>query len=148
MRIPFLYQAVAEWRPFAREIAYDLSHYHHRRIAEWHAGPPNGMSSYELLELLEFMDDDGRYKTAWRQHHGGHAWSELRSAVFSTANEVAVLRAGHFPNADSQSYGGRLFIPPHIAAEQAKAEAEAETARGSIYEMADISRQPGYEAAT
>lgn len=95
------------------------------------------MSSYELLELCEFMDADGAYKTAQRQGEP----SERGAAVFATANEVAVLRAGMVPGADGDIYGARFFIPPHLLRDMAKqAEANAD-ARTSIYAMADISRQ-------
>lgn len=141
----FVDQAVAAWRHFPRQIASDLSQYHGIRISEWHQGPPEGLSSYELLELLEYMDDDGRYKAAARVAAGGNRWSERTWAIMATANESAVMRAGHFPNADSDQYGGRLFIPDYLAVERAERMAEAESARGSIYDMADIRRQPGYE---
>lgn len=134
-----VFDALVEWRRFPREIASDLSRFHRIRIAEWHAGPPNGLSSYELLELLEFMDEDGAYKKAKR----GGRWSEKQWAVFATANETAVARACQFPGVDSDQYGGRLFIPPEIAAEMAAREQEANSARAAIFAMADISRQPG-----
>lgn len=57
-------EALWVWRQFPRQIASDLSQYHHRRIAEWHKGE---MSSYELLELLEYMPERGAFKTALRK---------------------------------------------------------------------------------
>lgn len=122
------------WRRHPREIASDLSRFHRRRITEWHHGD---MLSYELLELCEFMDADGAYKTAQRQGEP----SLRMEAVFATANEVAVLRAGMVPGADGDMYGARFFIPPRLLRDMAKqAEANAD-ARASIYAMADISRQ-------
>ena len=56
-------QALWIWRQFPKQIASDLSEFHHRRIAEWHDG---SMSSYELLELLEYMREEGAFKTALR----------------------------------------------------------------------------------
>lgn len=147
MPIRFLPEALATWRQFAREIAHDLSRYHRRRITEWLEGPPGGMSSYEMLELLEFMDEEGAYKRAQRVKYGGYTWSDREWAAFSTANEVAVLRAGQFPGADSDEYGGRLFIPPERTEARLEREAEAAAAREQIYGMAHISRQPGYEGA-
>jgi hypothetical protein len=95
------------------------------------------MSSYELLELCEGMDDDGRYKTAVRQGEP----SLRMEAVFATANEVAVLRAGMVPGFDGDIYGSRFFIPPHLLREMAERAQESNAARESIYAMADISRQ-------
>jgi hypothetical protein len=95
------------------------------------------MSSYELLELLEGMDDDGRYKTAVREGEP----SERGAAVFATANETAVLRAGMVPGADGDIWGARFFIPPHLLRGMAERAEEAGSARASIFAMADISRQ-------
>jgi hypothetical protein len=130
-----VFEAVQVWRRHPREIAADLSRYHGRRIIEWHSGD---MLSYELLELCEFMDADGAYKTAQRKGEP----SERAAAVFATANETAVLRAGMVPGADGDIYGARFFIPPHLLREQAEREQEAATARETIFAMADISRQP------
>src|SRR5688500_8954381 len=67
--IPKVMEALWIWSQFPRQIASDLSEFHHRRIAEWHQG---FMSSYELLELMEFMNDRGAFKTAAR----GGEWSK------------------------------------------------------------------------
>lgn len=95
------------------------------------------MLSYELLELCEFMDADGAYKTAQRQGE----WSERASAVFQTASDTAVLRAGMVPGADGDTWGSHLFIPPHLLRDMVEQAQESATARESIYAMADISRQ-------
>jgi hypothetical protein len=97
------------------------------------------MLSYELLELCEFMDADGAYKTAQRKGEP----SERGAAVFATANETAVLRAGMVPGADGDIWGARFFIPPHLLRDMAEREQEADSARASIFAMADISRQDG-----
>jgi hypothetical protein len=78
--------AIWIWSQFPRQIASDLSQYHHRRIAEWHQGD---MSSYELLELLEHMPERGAFKTAAR----GGEYSEEEITLRHLANEVARLRA-------------------------------------------------------
>jgi len=109
------------WCRYPGEIASDLSRYHHRRIADWHAGT---MRSHELLELLEHMDDDGAFKTALRQGEP----SELRRAVMQIANETSVLRAGQVPGVDGDTYGSQLFFTPAklrelVAVEQERAEA-------------------------
>lgn len=136
-----MFEAVALWRRFPGEIASDLSQFHQLRIRDWHRYPDGGdLSSYELIELCEFMDDDGRYKKALRKGE----WSDRDAAIFGTANEVAVLRAGQFPDADADQYGSRLFIPPAIAAESMRKAEEAARATRSVYAMADIRRQPGH----
>jgi hypothetical protein len=129
-----VFEAVQVWRRHPREIASDLSRFHRRRIAEWHYGD---MLSYELLELCEFMDADGAYKTAAREGE----WSELASAVFQTASDTAVLRAGMVPGADGDTWGSHLFIPLHLLRGMAERAEEAGSARASIFAMADISRQ-------
>lgn len=93
-------QALWIWRQFPRQIASDLSQFHGRRIAEWHRGD---MSSFELLDLIEFMDDDGALKTAMR----GGEYSEDQLAVRHLANEVARLRATMHA-----VHGGRKYDPP------------------------------------
>lgn len=91
---------------YPREIASDLSRYHSgRRIADWHSGV---MSSHELLELLEHMEEDGALKTALRQGEP----SEYRKAVLQIANEVAVLRAVQARGVDGDQWGSKLFFTP------------------------------------
>jgi hypothetical protein len=92
------------------------------------------MCSYELLELCEYMDDDGRLKTAQRQ---GNA-SEHRQAIFQTANETAVLRAGMVPNTNSEDWGARLFIPAYKQREMEAGMEENAEARDSVLAMADM----------
>ena|SRR5271157_4593710 len=112
--------AQASWRQWPGEIASDLSRFHHRRIKDWHRGD---MDSYELLELCEYMPDEGALKTAMRGD-----LCERDEAIRQIANEIAVLRAGMVPDADSSDYGSHLFIPPPVLramAEQAETNAEA-----------------------
>jgi hypothetical protein len=86
--------ALTVWREHPGEIAADLRRHYGVRIADWHQGV---MCSYELLELCDFMPDDGAFKTALRDG----ALCERDEAILQTANEVAVLRAGMVPGADS-----------------------------------------------
>lgn len=79
-------EALWVWRQFPRQIASDLSRFHRRRIAEWHRGD---MSSYELLELLEFMPEHGAFKIAAR----GGEYSEQDQVWRHIANELGKLRA-------------------------------------------------------
>lgn len=82
------------WRQFPRQIASDLSQFHHRRIAEWHSGL---MSSYELLELLEYMPERGDFKKAVR---GGEfseeeiVWRHIANKL-SRIESIAYVQATH-----------------------------------------------------
>jgi len=118
------------WRQFPRQIASDLSRYHHRRIAEWHDGT---MSSYELLELIEFFPDDGALRTAQR---GGELCLRDQMLRYGV-NETARLRATmHIVN------GGKRYEPftfLSVAEQRANYEDEMATAdaREAIYSYAD-----------
>jgi hypothetical protein len=61
------------------------------------------MSSYELLELLEFMPDNGAFKTALR----GGEYSEDQITWRHISNELARLRATMHA-----VYGGQRYEPP------------------------------------
>jgi hypothetical protein len=116
------------WVLYAGEIASDLSQYHHRRIADWHTG---SMSSFELLELLEFMPDAGRFKTALR---GGEP-SDDQWAWRQAANEAAVLRLGMLPGSEASEWGSRLFMPASYGREAEQNEADSEEIRGDLFAM-------------
>ena len=118
------------WRQFPRQIASDLSQFHHRRIAEWHDGT---MSSYELLELVEHLPDRGAYKTACR---GGELCLEDQMMRYGV-NEIARLRA-----TIHAVYGGKRYEPftfKSLAEQRAAYEEEMATADGreAIYRYAD-----------
>jgi hypothetical protein len=106
------------WRQFPKQIASDLSQYHHRRIAEWHQGE---MISYELLELLEHMPDRGAFKTAYR----GGEYSEEEITWRHIANELARLRATMHA-----VHGGQRYEPPLLLTKAAQI-AEAEDAEAA-----------------
>lgn len=125
--------AQALWCRYPGEIASDLSRFHQRRISDWHRGVTDQdgylvLGSYELLELLEHMDDDGALKTALR---GGEP-SEQQKAVLQIANETAVLRAGQLPGADGDQWGSKLFFTPEKLRELIEADAECAGARSEI----------------
>jgi hypothetical protein len=122
--------ALTVWREHPGEIAADLRRYYGVRIADWHSGD---MCSYELLELCDFMPGDGAFKTARR---GGDP-CERDEAILQTANEVAVLRAGMVPGADSDDYGSHLFIPASKLRAMADAAAASEEARDSLTPRVD-----------
>ncbi len=121
-------EAQAIWVLFPAEIAVDLRRDYGIRIADWHQGQ---MSSYEMLELLEFADDDGAFKTALREGEP----SRQRQAVLQIANEIAVLRAGMVPDVESELYGSRLFIPDKLLREQAGVDAERTAGREAIMQI-------------
>jgi hypothetical protein len=90
------------------------------------------MSSYELLELLEFMPERGAFKSAAR---GGEFAGDERVWV-QIANELAVLRAAHVPGVKGQDYGSTIFYSPlklKELAEQADAQTEV---REEFYKFA------------
>jgi hypothetical protein len=80
-------------------------------MREWHSGE---MSSYELMELLEFMDDRGAFKTALRDGE----YSEQEITWRHIANEIARLRATMHA-----VHGGQRYDPPTL---MTKAERKAE----------------------
>jgi hypothetical protein len=125
-------EAAAVWVLFPGEIAADLRRVYGVRIADWHQ---NRMSSYELLELIEYLPEDSLYKSGVRGEP-----CERDEQIRAIANEVAVLRAGMVPDTDSDMYGARLFIPPRIQVAAAQAEDDSELAREGIFWMAGADR--------
>lgn len=122
-------EALWIWRQYPRQIASDLSQYHHRRMKEWHDGT---MSSYELMELLEFMPETGAFKSAAR----GGEYSGDQKVWVQIANEIAVLRAAYVQGVKGEEYGSMIFYSPVKLREMAdKAEAQAEV-RESFYSFA------------
>jgi hypothetical protein len=90
------------------------------------------MSSYELLELLEFMPERGAFKTAAR----GGEYSGEEKVWVQIANEIAVLRASYVPKVKGEEYGSQLhFSPLKIKEMVDKADAQAEV-RESFYAFA------------
>jgi hypothetical protein len=121
------------WRRYPGEIASDLSQFHGRRIADWHRGTigEDGyliMASGELWEFLQYMDDDGAFKTALRDGEP----SQQRKAILQTANETAVFRAGMVPGADGEQWGSQLFFTPSKLRELVESDEELTEARGEI----------------
>lgn len=90
------------------------------------------MSSYELLELLEFMPERGAFKTAAR----GGEYSGEEKVWVQIANEIAVLRAAYVPKVNGEDWGSQLHYSPRKLQELAeKAEAQTEV-RESFYAFA------------
>ena len=121
-------EALWLWRQYPRQIASDLSQYHHRRIKEWHDG---SMSSYELLELLEFMPERGAFKTAAR---GGEFSGEEKVWV-QVANELAVLRAAWVPKVEGSEYGSQIHYSPLRLKEMAEKYDAQTRVRESFYAL-------------
>lgn len=92
------------------------------------------MSSYELLELLEFMPERGAFKTAAR----GGEYSTEEKVWVQIANEMAVLRASFLPKVKGEEYGSQLHFSPRKLQEMAeKADAQTEV-RESFYAFAAL----------
>lgn len=126
-------EALWLWRQFPRQIASDLSRFHHRRIADWHDGT---MSSYELLELLEFMPDDGAFKAAMRNGEFSHDQQIWRYI----ATELAKLRATTHVVHGGESYSPRIYPTLAEMKEMADEAERVEEARESIFAFADRTR--------
>jgi hypothetical protein len=91
------------------------------------------MSSYELLELIEFMDEDGAFMTAFR----GGEYSEARLDIRHLTNEVAKLRATMHAVHGGQRYDPPLLLSRAEQIEEAeKAEAATERREG-FFSFAD-----------
>lgn len=85
------------------------------------------MSSYELMELLEFMPERGAFKTAAR----GHEYSGDEKVWVQIANEIAVMRAAYVKGVKGDEYGSAIFYSPLKLREMAdKADAQAEVREG------------------
>jgi hypothetical protein len=127
-----VHEALWIWRQYPKQIASDLSRFHRRQVREWHDGE---MSSYDLLVLLEFMDDEGALKSALR----GGEYSERELTQRHHANETARLRATMHA-----VHGGQRYEPPTLMskAEQLDQIEEAEAAaerREEVFTFADRS---------
>jgi hypothetical protein len=131
-------EALWLWSQYPRQIASDLSQYHHRRIAEWHQGE---MSSYELLELLEYMPERGAFKTAAR----GGEWSREEAVWAHIANELAKLRATmHVVHGGKNAaYSPMVFLSKAEQLEQQQRAEAIEEAREAVFAFADFSGKAG-----
>lgn len=127
-------EAQAIWRLYPRQIASDLSRFHHRRIADWHQGT---MSSYELLELIEFPAEEGALAQALRDGEMP-PWQQM---IRQVANETAVLRAGQVQGVNGEEYGSRLWIPDAVLREAIEHAREAEEGRHAVFASATRHRK-------
>ena len=100
-----MWQAIWVWRKFPRQISSDLR-CRGLHIKHWLRGTRGAdgdmlLSSYELLEFLEFLPEDSAFKTAARR--GG--WTTDQKMWAAIYNEVARFRASF------HSRAGKPFEP-------------------------------------
>lgn len=91
------------------------------------------MSSYELLELLEWMPDRGAFKTSVR----GGEYSEEEITWRHIANELARLRATMHAVHGGQRYDPPLLLSKHDQREEAEDAEAAEYRREEFFSFAD-----------
>lgn len=126
-------QALWIVRQFPRQIRRDLHRFHNGlKLADWWAGTRdhNGdlvLSSAELLDYLEFMDDDGAFKTAAER---GGRWSDWKNMLAEAANSGYRMHASYLIAHGVEDVGDTSdyeFTDPVILKERAeKAQAEAQ----------------------
>lgn len=97
------------------------------------------MSSYDLLVLLEFMDDEGALKKALRDGE----YSEGQSTWRYIANELARLRATMHAVHGGQRYEPVLLLSKAQQREEVEDALAAEERREDIFAFAD--RTPAFE---
>lgn len=131
--------AVWIWRQFPKQIARDLHRFHQLRIADWHRGARDAdghliLSSYELLNYVEYLDDEGEFKTAAER---GGRWPDWKQMLAENVNESYRMRSTY---AAVNSEGGDAafdtseieFVDPvererRAKADTAKAESDAKS---------------------
>jgi hypothetical protein len=98
------------------------------------------MSSYELLELLEFMNDRGAFKTAARDGE----WSKEEAIWTHIANEMAKLRATiHVVHGGKDAaYSPMVFLSASELRELAEKAEGMEEMRESVYSFASAPITP------
>lgn len=90
------------------------------------------MSSYELLELLEFMPERGNFKKAVR----GGEYCEDEQIWAQIANELAVLRAAYVPKVKAEEYGSRIHYSPALMRKMIEDAEDQREMRESVYAFA------------
>lgn len=93
------------------------------------------MSSYELLELCEHLEEDGAFKTALRQGEP----SQHRKAVLQIANELAVLRAVQAPGVDGDQWGSQFFFTPSKLRDLTQSAGERAAGRDAVFSIGALS---------
>ena len=96
------------------------------------------MSSYELLELLEFMPDDGAFKTALREGE----FCERDQVWRHVANKLSKIEAIlYVANTRKAADPMRMFYTVAEMREQAEEAEAAEERREDIYAFADRTKE-------
>lgn len=93
------------------------------------------MSSYELMELLEYMPEEGAFKRALRDGE----YSENEIVWRHVASELSKLRATMHAVHGGERYAPRVFMTLGERREMDEADARVEEARESVYSFADMS---------
>lgn len=132
-------------RQYPRQVRRDLDRFHHRRLADWWRGTRDEsgdlvLSSSELIDYLEFMDDEGAFKTAMR----GGRWPDWKQMLAESHNEQVHLRAW-FQWSKSTEDNDFTFDPSDFeildpverALREEQSEAEAALAAQTDPELAD-----------
>lgn len=91
------------------------------------------MSSYELLELLEFMPEEGAFKRAARCGE----FSETEQVWRHIASELARLRATMHAVHGGERYNPKVFMTLAEVKEIQREAESAEELRESVYAFAD-----------
>lgn len=121
-------------RQFPRQILRDLDRFHGRKLADWWRGTRDTdghlvLSSYELLTYLEFMDEEGAFKTDAER---GGAWPTWQQMLAESTNEAYRFRASyHMVSSRGESSfdpSDFEFIDPVIRAQRERAAAADEKA--------------------
>ena len=133
MPIPKVLMALWIVRQFPRQIRRDLDRFHGRKLADWWRGTRDTtgdlvLSSDELLDYLEWMDDDGAFKT---DADRGGGWTTKQQMLSEIANEAYRFRASyHLVSSKGESTFDTdelEFVDPVVRQKRAEAaEAEAE----------------------
>lgn len=124
------------WRQFPRQIASDLRS-RGLHIKWWLRGTRGGdgdflLSSYELLEILEFLPDESAFKTAAER---GGRWPDWKRMLAESVNESYRMRSS-FQAANSENAEAGFdtadieFVDPVVRAENDKAAAAKDAADG------------------
>ena len=122
------------WRQFPRQIASDL-HLRGLHIKHWLRGTQGAdgdpiLSSYELLYILDSLDDESAFKT---QAERGGRWPIWKQMLAEVANESYRFRSSfHAANSENGSAAFETadieFVDPIVRAERAAAaEVKAES---------------------
>lgn len=85
-------------KQFPSQIRRDLHRYHNLKIGDWWRGTTDGdgnliVSSSELLDYLEYLDDESAFKTDAER---GGRWSDWKTMLAEVVNEAYRMRSSYF----------------------------------------------------